>query len=54
MKIYKFLLPSTSMKKNDIVSGTVYRINDEIGVFVAVEDRYFGLSLKMSILKTIK
>lgn len=43
MKIYKFLLPSTSMKKNDVVTGTVYRINPEIGVFVAVEDRYFGL-----------
>lgn len=43
MKIYKFLLPSTSMEKNDIVTGTVYRINPELGVFVAVEDRYFGL-----------
>ncbi len=43
MKIYKFLMPSTSIQKNDEVSATVYRINDEIGVFVAVEDRYFGL-----------
>lgn len=43
MKIYKFLLPSKDIAKNDKVSGTVYRINDEIGVFVAVEDRYFGL-----------
>lgn len=43
MKIYKFLLPSTSIEKNDTVSATVYRINNEIGVFVAVEDRYFGL-----------
>ncbi len=43
MKIYKFLMPSNSIQKNDEVSATVYRINDEIGVFVAVEDRYFGL-----------
>lgn len=43
MKIYKFLLPTDGIKKNDIVSGTVYRINEEIGIFVAVEDRYFGL-----------
>lgn len=43
MKIYKFLMPSTSINKGDLVSATVYRINDEIGVFVAVEDRYFGL-----------
>ncbi len=27
MKIYNFLLPSTEMKKNDIISGTVYGIN---------------------------
>lgn len=54
MKIYKFLLPSTSMKKNDIVSGTVYRINDEIGVFVAVEDRYFGLIPKNEYFKNYK
>ncbi len=43
MKIYKFLIPSTFIEKNDVVSATVYRINEEIGIFVAVEDRYFGL-----------
>lgn len=43
MKIYKFLMPSNNINKGDIVSSTVYRINDDIGIFVAVEDRYFGL-----------
>lgn len=43
MKIYNFLLPNQDFQKNDLVKGTVYRVNDEIGVFVAVEDRYFGL-----------
>jgi len=43
MKIYKFLMPSNDIKKGDIVNATVYRVNDEIGTFVAVEDRYFGL-----------
>ncbi len=43
MKIYKFLMPSNSINKGDIVLATVYRINDDIGIFVAVEDRYFGL-----------
>lgn len=43
MKIYKFLLPSKDIEKNDVVNATVYRINDEVGTFVAVEDRYFGL-----------
>ena len=43
MKIYKFLMPSNGINKGDVVNATVYRINDDIGVFVAVEDRYFGL-----------
>jgi len=43
MNIYKFLLPSFSFEENDKITGTVYRIEPEIGVFVAVEDRYFGL-----------
>lgn len=54
MKIYKFLLPSTSIKKNDIVSGTVYRLEPNIGVFVAVEDRYFGLIPKIEYFKDYK
>ena len=54
MKIYNFLLPSTEMKKNDIISGTVYGINPEIGVFVAVEDRYFGLIPKNEYFKDYK
>ena len=43
MKIYKFLMPSSNISKGDIVNATVYRITDDIGVFVAVEDRYFAL-----------
>ncbi|MGL4652258.1 MAG: CvfB family protein [Cetobacterium sp.] len=43
MKIYSFLMPNKDYKKNDFVEGTVYRINPEIGVFVAVDNRYFGL-----------
>ncbi len=43
MQIYKFLLPCSDYEKNDFVSGTVYRIQKDIGVFVAVDDRYFGL-----------
>lgn len=43
MNIYKFLLPTFNFEENDKITGTVYRIEPEIGVFVAVEDRYFGL-----------
>jgi predicted RNA-binding protein (virulence factor B family) len=43
MQIYKFLLPCSDYSANDSVMGTVYRVQKDIGVFVAVEDRYFGL-----------
>lgn len=54
MKIYKFLMPSNNINKGDIVSSTVYRINDDIGIFVAVEDRYFGLIPKSECFKKPK
>lgn len=43
MQIYKFLMPCSDYKANDLVSATVYRIQKDIGIFVAVDDRYFGL-----------
>jgi hypothetical protein len=43
MKIYKFLMPNSTYEKNDFVTGTVYGIDPNIGVFVAVDDRYFGM-----------
>ncbi len=47
MKIYNFLLPAKGYQRNDIVNGTVYNINMEHGVFVAVDNRYFGLIPKV-------
>nr|WP_307774430.1 S1-like domain-containing RNA-binding protein [uncultured Cetobacterium sp.] len=54
MRIYNFLLPSKDYKKNDSVEGTVYRINPEIGVFVAVDDRYFGLIPNSECFRTLE
>jgi len=55
MKLYNFLLPAPSnYEKNKMVFGTVYGINEEIGVFVAVEDRYFGLIPKNEYFKDYK
>lgn len=42
-QIYDFLLSDSTYVKNDKVIGTVYAIDEEIGVFVAVENKYFGL-----------
>lgn len=54
MKIYSFLLPCKDYKKGDMVSGTVYNINPEVGVFVAVDDRYFGLIPKSECFKNFE
>ena len=43
MNVYKFLLPNFELEKNELVVGTIYKIVPEIGIFVAIEDRYFGL-----------
>ena len=42
MRIYDLLSSEIPYKTNDQVSGTVYRINPELGVFVAVDNQYHG------------
>ncbi len=41
--VYKHLSSNSSFQKNDKVKGTVYLVKPEIGVFVAVEDKYQAL-----------
>ncbi|MEL1136499.1 S1-like domain-containing RNA-binding protein [Desulfitobacterium sp. THU1] len=41
--IYSLLRSDSPYQKNDNVMGTVYQINPEIGVFVAVDNQYMGL-----------
>lgn len=38
-----FLKVNSPYKKNDLVSGTIYAINPQIGIFVAVDNLYKGL-----------
>jgi hypothetical protein len=42
-KVYDGLKTDHSFKADDIVMGTVIRINPEVGVFVAVENKYKGM-----------
>jgi predicted RNA-binding protein (virulence factor B family) len=42
-KISNLLSSESPYKVNDRVQGTIYRINKELGAFVAVENRYDGL-----------
>jgi predicted RNA-binding protein (virulence factor B family) len=43
MDISRLLKDESPYKENDRVSGTIYRINEDIGAFVAVENKYSGL-----------
>ncbi len=49
MKIYDFLDTSSPYKKDDIVSGHVYELSDNFGVFVAVDDKYSALLPKQEV-----
>ena len=49
MRIYKHLSNEAPYHADDRVEGFVYEINPEIGVFVAVDDRYFGLIPKVEV-----
>lgn len=43
MKVYSYLDNSSPYEKDSKVTGTVYEISDELGAFVAVDNRYYGL-----------
>lgn len=43
MNVYEFLQKDSPYKKDDHVTGTVYQISEEFGVFVAVDNRYSAL-----------
>ncbi|MGB7605697.1 MAG: S1-like domain-containing RNA-binding protein [Lutisporaceae bacterium] len=43
MDIYKLLIDESPYKVNDRVNGTIYKINEDIGAFVAVNNKYNGL-----------
>lgn len=43
MKVYSYMSNQSPYKKDDKVTGTVYEINENLGAFVAVDNRYYGL-----------
>ncbi len=49
MKVYPYLHSDAHCKKDDWTEGRVYEINENLGIFVAVKDRYFGLIPKREI-----
>lgn len=43
MKVYQLLRTDSPYQKDDMVKGTVYEVNKDIGVFVAVDNMYSAL-----------
>lgn len=43
MNVYEFLQKESPYKKDDHVTGTIYQISEEFGVFVAVDNCYSAL-----------
>lgn len=43
MKVYPYLSSESPYKREDWVDARIYEMNENLGVFAAVEDRYFGL-----------
>lgn len=43
MKVYEFLRTDSPYQKEDHVTGTVYEVSEEFGVFVAVDNQYSAM-----------
>ncbi len=43
MKVYSYMSSESPYEKDDKVKGTVYEINRNLGAFVAVDNRYYGM-----------
>lgn len=43
MRVYSYMSNESPYEKDDKVTGTVYELNENLGAFVAVDNRYYGL-----------
>lgn len=49
MRVYSHMSSQSPYKAEDWVDGTVYELNDKLGAFVAVDNKYYGLIPKAEI-----
>lgn len=54
MRVYSHMSNQSPYKANDWVTGTVYEINETLGAFVAVDNKYYGLIPKKEMFGTFK
>lgn len=43
MNVYPYMCADSPYEQNDQVSGIIYEIKEDLGAFVAVDNKYFGL-----------
>lgn len=53
MNVYAHLSENSPYQKEDQVTGTIYEINETLGAFVAVDNRYYGLIPKKELYETV-
>ncbi|MCR5702720.1 MAG: S1 RNA-binding domain-containing protein [Lachnospiraceae bacterium] len=53
MKLYNHLSTDCDYKKGDSVKGYIYEINEQMGAFIAVDDKYQGLVPKQELHKRV-
>ena len=54
MKVYRYLQCGSDFQKDDTVRGTVYEIQQEVGAFVAVDDRFSALIPRRELYGSVK
>ena len=54
MRVYDYLTCAHGYVKDSAVSGTVIRINPNMGIYVAVDNKYFGMIPKNEVFGRIK
>lgn len=53
MRVYDYLQCATEYVKDSAVSGTVIEINPDYGVYIAIDNKYFGMIPKYEVNKNI-
>ena len=54
MRVYSYMSNQSPYKKDDQVTGRIYEINENIGAFVAVDNRYYGLIPKQELFQNMR
>lgn len=53
-KVKKVLMTGAPYKEGDEVEGIIYDVNDELGAFVAIDGKYYGLIFATEVLPSMK